>query len=461
MKHRFLRSAPPLILALIFCAATRAPAAEPITITVSSIKDLNLRIYGFVETDYISDTTQGFTEEMDNNLVPTAQTITGAANYAGQHDHGMMSIRNSRLGFEFNLPKTEAGLRTQGVIELDLLGNNAPNTTPGATPGSQSESNFFNNPAVRVRHAYVDLTYDAWDAKIGQTWSLLGWQPYYFPGETAVLPSPGMLYRRFAQARAMNTLAFLDHYTLESAADAAKPGEMDSGLPEFHAGLRVASTKTKGASINGAGTSMVGLSAAASGALIPVRTSLGDSNGGAVAIDAFVPIIPSRDGQDRRNNLVWAGEALSGSGVGGLEYSALSLGVPGVQAAAAANGTPGAGTAVDPGIAGINNGGTLSLIRFRAFRTHLQYSLPCGKWAVSAGYAQVEGRNIGDFGVYAAKASALLATKIQYGYASLFFDPLSWLRFAAEFSQTRDTYTSGFDRFAYNNRAQLSAFFVF
>jgi len=450
------------MLALAFCAATQARSAEPITVTVSKIKDLNLRIYGFVETDYIADTTQGFTEEQDNYLVPTRQAFNGTVNYAGQHDRDMMSIRNSRLGFEFNLPKTAAGLQAQGVIELDLLGNNAPNTTPGSGPGTQSEANFFNNPVVRVRHAYVDLTYHEWNAKIGQTWSLLGWQPYYFPGETAVLPTPGMLYRRFVQARVMNTLSFLDAYTLESAADAAKPAEMNSGLPEFHAGLRVASTKTKGASISGAGTSMVGLSAAVSGALIPVRTSLGDADGGAVAVDWFVPIIPSSDGHNRSNNLVWAGEAMSGSGVGGLEYAALASGVPAV-AAATAGGIPGAGTAVDSGIAGVNNGGTLSLIRYRVFRTHLQYSLPGGKWAVSTGYAQVEGRNIGDFGIYAAKAStpALLAPKIQYGYASLFYDPLSWLRFAGEFSQTRDTYANGYDRFAFNNRVQLSAFFLF
>jgi hypothetical protein len=276
-----------------------------------------------------------------------------------------------------------------------------------------------------------------------------------------------MLYRRFAQARAMNTLSFWDAYTLESAAAAAKPAEIDSGLTEFHAGLRVASTKTKGASINGAGTSMVGLSAAVSGAFIPVRTSLGSADGGAVAIDVLVPIIPSKDGQDRSNNLVWAGEALSGSGVGGLEYSGLASGVPAAQAAAG-NGLPGAGTAVDSGIAGINNGGTLSLIRYRVFRTHLQYSLPGGKWAVSTGYSQVEGRNIGDFGAYAAQvtssgspAPALLAPKIQYGYASLFYDPLSWLRFAGEISRTRDTYANGSDRFAYNDRVQISAFFIF
>ena len=363
-----------------------------------------------------------------------------------------MSIRDSRLGFEFNVPKTDAGLQTQGVIELDFLGNDAPNTTPGSTPGTQSESNFFNNPAFRIRHAYANLTYNEWNAKLGQTWSLLGWQPYYFPGEVVVPGTPGMLFNRFVQARMTHTLSLLESWTLESAVDAARPAEMNSGSPEFHAGLRLASTKIKGSSIFGPATSMSGLSAAISAALIPVRSALGNANGGAVAFDLFVPIIPSSDGKDRANNLVWAGELMSGSGVGGVEYGGLTSGVPAIPASST-------GTAVDAGIAGINNGGSLSLIRYRAFRTHLQYSLPGGKWAASVGYAQVEARNLGDFGKYA--GTALLAPKIQFGYATLFYDPLSWLRLAGEFNQTRATYTDAANRFAVNNRVQISAFFIF
>jgi len=438
-----------------------AQAAEPITVTVSSIKDLNLRIYGFVEMDYIRDTTQStsYLEEQDNYVVPTRTTLGGAANnYAGEHGRDMMSIRNSRLGFELNLPKSDSGLQGQGIIELDMMGNNAPNTTPGnGAPGAQSERDFFNNAAVRVRHAYMNLTYNDWNAKIGQTWSLLGWQPYYFPGENAILPTPGMLYRRFAQARVMNTVNFMDAYTLESAADIAKPAQMDSQQTEYHAGLRVASTKIKGASIDGASTRMVGLSAAVSGAVIPIQTPLGNRTGGAVAFDVFVPIIPSTDGKNRSNNLVWAGEFMSGSGVGGLEYAGLSSGVAAPTAAQTGS------TSLDSGMAGINNGGSVSLIRYRAFNTHLQYSLPAfmpgGKWATSVGYAQTETRNLADFGKN--NPTALLSPKNQYAYASIHYDPLGWLRFAGEFSQTRTTYVDAANRFAANNRVQLSAFFIF
>jgi len=429
-------------------------AAEPISVSVSKIKDLNLRIYGFVETDFIADTTQGFTEEQYNTLVPV-RTVAGADNFAGQHHRTQFSVRDSRLGLGLTLPKTDAGLQSEAVIELDFLGNNAPNTVPGTAAGTQSERDFYNNPAVRVRHAFMNVTYNAWNAKVGQTWSLLGWQPYYFPGETIVQPDPGQLYRRFAQARLTHTLD-MGSWTLESAADAARPAEVNSGNPELHAGLRLASTQVRGASSYGAGTSMVGLSVAVSGALIPIETDgIGNPTGQALAFDFLVPIIPSSDGKDRSNNLVWVGEVMGGSGVGGLEYSGLTFGVPAISAA-----TPNAGSAVDSGIAGIDAAGNAELIRCRAFRTNLQYTLPGGKWALSGGYAQVEGRNLDRFSFTTARNIAI-APKIQFGYVGVLFDPWPWLRAALEVNQAKDTYNDPANRFAINNRFQLTTYFVF
>lgn len=471
------------VLSLIAIAAltSTAYANEPLTVTVGKVKDLSLRMYGFVETDVIADTTGGFTEEQGNNLVPmhtsvsanqgdllltNARNANSLQNFTGNHHRTEMSVRNSRLGFDFTLPKTDAGLASEAVFELDFLGNNAANTQPGAAPGAQSERDFFNNPAVRVRHAYMNLTYnDSWNAKVGQYWSLLGWQPYYFPGESVVMPGVGQLYRRFAQARATHTCKLPADWTLEEAFDAAKPAEMNSGNPELHAGLRLASSKYKAASIGGAGTSMVGLSAAVSGALIPIQTGgLGNPMGSAVAFDVALPIIASKDGKDRSNTLVVMGEIMSGSGVGGLEYSGLTLGVPGVAAGLAT------GSAIDSGIAGINLDNNVELVSVLAWRTHLQYSLPGGKWAVSGGYAQVEGKNLDHFaapgtittqGGNLIKTWAGIAPKLQYGYVSVFYDAASWLRFAAEASQTRDTYNDPNNRFATNNRYQFNAFFLF
>ncbi|MDD5629960.1 MAG: hypothetical protein PHU21_12910, partial [Elusimicrobia bacterium] len=117
------------------------------------------------------------------------------------------------------------------------------------------------------------------------------------------------------------------------------------------------------------------------------------------------------------------------------------------------------------------NGGGLSLLRYRAFRSHLQYALPGGKWAASVGYGQIETRNVGDFGKYAAASAQqaatdlttgpLLSPKTQFGYATVFYDALSWLRFCAELNQTRVTYTDAANRFAVNNRFQFTTFLIF
>ncbi len=438
------------LAAVLAAGPLAAPAAalEPLAVGTTSLKGASLRLYGFVETDSIYDTTQSFTEEPDNNLVQKRSTVFG------QRGREEMSVRNSRLGIELNIPETDSGLKTKAVFEADFLGNNAENATPGTASGPQSERDFFNNPAIRIRHAYVDLTESELNAKIGQYWSLFGWQPIYFPGETTVLPSPGMLYRRFAQARVMDTHAIADGWTLETAADAARPAQMNSGSPEWQGGLRVASTRITGASINGAYTSMVGLSAALTGVLIPMRTAnIGNPTGQGAAFDYLIPIIPSSDGKSRNNTLILAGEAAVGTGIGGLEYAGLALGVPGMTSSA-----PGADGAIDSGSGGLNNTGNFELLQVRAFRSHLQYSLQ--KWAASVGYAQVEGRNLDRFSPTIAAAAAL-APKIQYGYVSVMYDPLDWLRFSGEVSQTRDTYNDAANRYASNNRYQVSAFLKF
>ena len=339
MKSKFEKSKiwklSQILISLLIVAPTvqNVHADETVTVNVSKIKDLNLRIYGFVETDIITDSTQGMTEEPDNPSVAKKNSAPGVQNFAGNHSQTIISDRNSRLGFDLTVPATDSGVKTEGVIELDLLGNNAPNTTPGpasvsGTPvtKAQSEASFFNNAAVRVRHAFVNITTEHWGLRAGQYWSLLGWQPYYFPSEPIVQPAVGQLYRRFPQVRVTNTAKFGDWMT-ESAMDVAKPAEMNSGDPEYHAGFRLSSTKLKAATLAGSGTSMVGLSAAVSGALIPVRTAVASQTGSAIAGDIFIPIIPSSDGKDKSNNLSIIGEVCTGSGIGGFEVAGLTSGI--------------------------------------------------------------------------------------------------------------------------------------
>jgi hypothetical protein len=433
---------------IIASMANYSKADEVVTVNVSKIKNLSLRIYGFVETDVINDSTQGLVEEPDNPLIAKITAAGGAPNFPGNHSQTIISDRNSRLGFNLSVPATDEGVKTEGVIELDLLGNNAPNTIPPAAPGTQSERDFFNNAAVRVRHAFVNVTSDHWGFRAGQYWSLLGFQPYYFPSEPIVQPAVGQLYRRFPQLRLTNT-ATMGDWMYELAADIAKPAEMNSGDPEYHAGFRLSSTKTKAATLPGSGTAMVGLSAAISGAVIPIRTAIDSKTGTAIAGDIFIPIIPSSDGKDKSNNLSIMGEICSGSGIGGLEMAGLTSGI------AKVSGGPSVVT-IDSGIAGLNTDGNLELLHFRTARMSAQYTLPSAKWTISGGVASSTLLNAESFG-----AGTGIAPRISYGYGSVFFEPLAWLRFGAEYGQFVTAYNDPANDTATNNRTSFTTYFVF
>ena len=140
------RSMASSLLALAMIAGT-VHADETATLSIKSIPNVNIRMYGFIENDLINDSTEGLNEETDNPTIAKAN----AATYAGNHHETIMSIRNSRLGFDITMPKTEYGLETEGIFEFDFLGNQADQTTTGAAYTTQSQRDFFNNAAVRVR----------------------------------------------------------------------------------------------------------------------------------------------------------------------------------------------------------------------------------------------------------------------------------------------------------------------
>jgi hypothetical protein len=441
------------LFSLLLALPAPVRAEEPAVLSVSKIKDMSLRIYGFIETDFFADSRQAYTESEANNLIPKRSNTAGAENYPGRHGRTHMSVRQSRLGFDFRLPEV-SGWKPESFIEMDFIGNNAPNTQPGTAPGAQNERDFFNNPAVRVRMAALFLTKEHWNFKVGQWWSLMGWPPEYFTPEPIVLAKVAELGTFSTQFRTTYTYPFTEDLTLETAADAARPASMDSGLPVFHSGLRLSYAKLKSNATVGFGSWMKKLSIAASGELIPLRSQgRGNPLGQAAALDMYVPIIPSPDGKSKANNLSFVGELSAGSGYGALELPALTAGVPAVTAAAAGN-------AIDSGLAGLNLDGNVEPIRFRTMRGALNYTLPWPKFAVGTGYAQVEGRNLDRFATTAAVAAGI-APKISYAFVSAFYDPLDWLRAAIDLVQTKDTYNDPGNTHAVNNRFQATLYFVF
>jgi hypothetical protein len=430
-------------------------ADEPATLTVKSIPNLNIRMYGFVETDFINDSTQGLLEEADNATIAKSNTV------AGSHGQTLMGVRNSRLGFDITMPETDS-LKTEAVMEMDFYGNQGlpvnENSTIGinaagtASSKDQAERDFFNNPTFRIRHAYLNLTYDEVNAKFGQYWSLFGWQPYYFPSEPIVQPAVGQLYRRFPQFRVTDTHMLGNNWQLESAIDAAKPSQMDSGMTDYHAGIRIADNDYKAVCGMSSGDSMTALSLAASWVWVPIYAGTsGQLTGTGYALDMLIPILPSSDGKDKANNLSLTAEYSNASGDGGLELAGATSGIGQVS------GDPIVGF-IDSGIAGLNLNKQAELIQFETLRGNLTYVLPNPKWAVSAGYAQTRCDNIGDFSVNAAGTGI---SQYQYYYGSAFYSPLKWIRFALEYAEFHDTYTSVTYSNAQDNRTQFTTYVTF
>ena len=347
------------------------------------------------------------------------------------------------------MPKTEYDLQTEGIFEFDMLGQGS----------GTAQRDIYNNPSVRIRHAYVNITDGQWNGKIGQTWSLLGWQPYYFPSEADVQPNPGQLYRRFSQIRVTNTQQLMNgDWTLETAVNAARPPELQSGLTEEQAGIRLASTKYKATSGLGSSTPLVGLSVAASAAVIPVRTDAGNANGSVVAFDALIPIIPSSDGKNPSNTLSLVSEYSNGRGDGGLEVAGATGGLAAFTDISTAKG--GSGASLDTGLASASALGNLDLIHLQTWRSNLTYMWPGSHWANSVGYAETQVLNMRDYATSTGNID-----RYQYYYGNVMYLPLSWLRFALEWGQYKDTYTNQGtgtnDRYAYDNRIQFTTYLTF
>src|SRR5262249_18462267 len=131
-------------------------AANSSTLAVGNWKTT---LYGFAQADAMYHSTQSFSDFAGN--LPVARPAT----YAGTHGPFQASVRNSRFGIRVQ-PPALGSLKTTGVLEFDLLG---PTGTIGTTI---SEAAYFNNPVLRVRHAYLKLETPYVDVLFGQTWHL-------------------------------------------------------------------------------------------------------------------------------------------------------------------------------------------------------------------------------------------------------------------------------------------------
>jgi hypothetical protein len=462
--------------------STGAKAAETNSLVIGK---WSATLYGFAEADYMLDSTESYADLAGNGQVAHPGT------YAAGNPRSQFSVRNSRFGFRFRAPEYHS-IRSSADIEMDFMGDWASPTYTGAS-GQPSENQFFSSPVPRVRHAYLKIETPVVDVLFGQTWHLFGWQSTYQPNTVQMQGVPGELYARTPQLRLSKTISTRD-ITFEAAIGAMRPPQRDSAIPEGEAGLRFAinnwtGTQTVGATGTMVSPASIAVTGDARGFAVanypdggtvasPSLKSTYDvaKTGGAVAVDAFIPVIPS-SAEHMGNSLSLLGEFVYGQGIGDL-YTGLTsgLGVPALVpvpsgSASTAVSTTAYNPQIDPGLVTVDGHGNVTVIQWQTIRAGLQYYFPGldGKMWISGNYANVSSPNAPSLlttttATVAGKTTtttnaASIRNTLNWFDVNLMGDLTPAVRLGLEYAYSADKYCDG--QTGVNHRVQGSAFYIF
>ncbi len=415
---------------------------------------LRTTIYGFVENSVIHDSTESCIE------ICGATQIQRPGTYRGEHGRTIFSARSSRLGVRLAAPEHN-GIRVSGLLETDFMG-----------PTATTEQGTWSNAVLRVRQAFLTMETPVVDIVVGQTYSVLGWQPVYLVASGQPPGLPGQLFERTAQVRVSKTLRS-DAVTAELAIAANRPPQQDSSTPEGVAGVRLSLNHWTGQHTGYlASTTIQPASLAISGDLRKFRIPELSANphtghvrvGGGVAFDAYLPIIPATK-QSRDNALSLLGELTIGTGTSDA-YTGLAA--AGTANAPVPGTTTAASTATDPGLAAVDATGHIELIKWTSYIASLEF-YPAGtggRLGTFANYGHMESSNAKRVGTAAtgtdaetAAARARIRDHEEIYELGLFFDPTRSTRVGASYSLYDDTYADGQE--AKNYSLLLSGWFFY
>jgi len=412
-------------------------------------------IYGFVEADAIHDSTGGLNDLQGNALIARNES------FAGQHGQLIGTIRNSRWGIRIKAPEFH-GIRVSGMIEMDFLGNIGSAGFP-AGAGQVSENAFFSTAGIRERHINVKVETPIVDLLFGQWWALFGMQPYYHINTVDFQGVPAEIYSRRPQFR-VSKIIKTEPINFEMHVAALDPAQKASEAPEMQAALRLVVNKWKGKVTHGStGTNVEPASFAVSGDMKYVKlptpnqakpTNTADLVGSAIALDAFVPILPANDGGKSGNNLTLTGEFATGYGMAD-QYTGFTGGVTFPNPSGVTpNPYP---QNIDNGIATLDAANNPHFIQWYTGLVGLQYYFPIkdGKLWIAANYGHAESPNTTQFGADPTK----VRSSLDWVNADFFAEPVPGFRMGLSYGRTWDNY--GDKQQAINDRVMGSAFFIF
>ena len=393
-----------------------------------------LRFFGFLEADYMTDTTRSYDDSMGTSLVARTDT------YDNHHGRTQFSLRSTRLGFGFESPRA-GELLPSAVIECDFAGSQS------SPPGS-SEAVYFASPLFRIRHAYMQLKSPYVDILMGHTFDVFGWQSWFDPSGLR-----NQLYSRNPQLRMSRQLNADGAVTVELAVAAVRPAQRDSGVPDGSGGVRVSFNGWQG--IRTPGNERIiamPLTLAVSGIVRqfkanaytpPPTQSSNQVMGWGISLDAFLPIIPASNFVDRGNRLALMGSFVKGAAIGDLIGVTGGAQFPTLPNSAMAE-APLYDANVDNGLLTFDPSGVLHTIDWTAFRIGLQYYLPTtGRWILSANYTQAHSPNLSWLypkGYPEGYVTSYVADTLRYADAKLTFDVTPVVRVGVYGQYTQTVY---------------------
>lgn len=455
----------PVPLAANSAADAAAPswfARAPLSVVVGSgAEQWSVTFYGFVEADYIADTTRSYSDSMGSSLVARSDT------YDGKVGRTQFSMRNTRLGMKFASPVV-GGVKPSAVLEGDFFGP--------SSVADNTEQSFYDSPTFRIRHAYLTLQNDYVDVLAGQTYDVFGWQNYFFPCTAEFLGLPNQLFSRNMQFRLSHE--FKGPVSLEIAASATRPAQRDSGVPDLDAGVRLSVDSWKGISTPGnTGTLALPMSIGVSGvarqfkvnAFTPPPTqNSNNATGWGLSVDALIPVIPASNADDRGNRLTLIGSFVTGTGISDLITANGGAIFPTLPNPTQSNPAPLYDADIDNGLVTFDTQGVLHTIDWQAFKVGIQYYLPpSGRLIFSANYTQAHSKNMaklfppGDDDI---ELLVHIADTSRYADANLFWDVTPAVRLGLSGQYTSVHYLSRVGEASetpHNIRGMAQAVYVF
>lgn len=425
-------------------AAAGAPSwftRPPLSLSVGEgDRGWRVTLYGFVEADAINDSTRSYVDAIGNSLVVRNET------YEGKVGRTQFSIRNTRLGFSLESPAI-GGVKPSALIETDFFGNQ---------PSDVSEAAYFDSPGLRLRQAYFKLTSEVVDVWAGQTYDLFGWQNYFFPCSLEFLGLPNELFDRRLQVRVGHTFES-EAVNVDVAVAALRPAQADSEVPDGNAGIRFSANGWKGITTPGnGGTTALPLSVGVSGVMRefkvnaftpPPPQSSNSATGWGISIDAFVPVIPARNADDRGNRLTLTGSFVLGTGIADLVDAGGGAQFPVLPNPALANPPPVYTPDIDNGLVTFDSSGVLHTIDWQTFMAGVQYYVPpMGRVILSANYTEAYSKNMENLYPQGGAEIGLLtkvAKLLRYADANVFWDVTPAVRVGGSFQVTTTEYIDG------------------